>query len=127
VRQLLYLVALGSGALIAVRWQSIGIALSTSVAVWLFYLLSLSQAVRLVRASLGHVVVIHARAAALATLLVAFHLLLALTTARLSYWPGELLIAAADVGFVGAILLAAPRWLVEPTLRTMLLTRGRGA
>ncbi|RZF64374.1 hypothetical protein EWE75_11515 [Sphingomonas populi] len=127
VRQLLYLVALGSGALIAVRWQSTGIALSTSVAVWLFYLLSLSQAVRLVHASLGRVVLIHARAAALATLLVAFHVLISFAVTRLSYWPGEVLVAAADVGFIGAILLAAPPWLVERTLRTMILTRGRGA
>lgn len=126
VRQLLYLIALASGALIAVRWQSVGVALSTSVAVWLFYLLSLSQAVRLVRASLGRVVAIHARAAALSAMLLLFHILLSFALTRLSYWPGELLIAAADVAFVGAILLAAPPWLVDRTVRTMILKRGRG-
>jgi len=127
LRQLLYLVALASGALIAVRWQSVGVALSTSVAVWLFYGLSLGQAVRLVRASVARVAAIHARAAALATLLALFHLLSSFAVSRLSYWPGEMLTAAADVTVLGIIPIAAPTWLVDGTLRTMIRNRGRTA
>ncbi|MDF0487666.1 oligosaccharide flippase family protein [Sphingomonas sp. H39-1-10] len=125
LRQFVYLVALASGALIAVRWQSAGVALSTSIAVWLFYALSLGQAVRLLHASLSRTIMIHARAAALAGALLLFHVLAAVAVARLSYWSGEMVMAIADALFLGFVLFTAPSWLVDSVLRALIRQRGR--
>jgi O-antigen/teichoic acid export membrane protein len=125
LRQFIYLVMLSCGALFAVRWQSYGIALSTSLAVWLFYFLSMGQAISLLQTKLLAFALIHLRAISLVIFVIAFHSVVAQVTDGLSYWPSEILRSIADGTFVCLLVIFSPRALVGDTLQRFVRNRGR--
>ncbi|MDO6416074.1 oligosaccharide flippase family protein [Sphingomonas sp. BIUV-7] len=124
IRQFAYFLMLSGGAVIAVRWQALGIAVSTSAAVWLFYLISITQAMTLLGTRWSTVLMIHLRAAMLVTSAVLFHYTVASLASAPGYWLGEVIIGSADAVFIIVVTLLAPPWLVGAMLQTFVRKRG---
>jgi len=112
VRQLLYAGLMVGGALLASPFGAKWIAVSTSMAVTIFYMSSLMYASRLVGLKLSATFAIHARAIGLAVVIGLIDFMVSLGLSHLGFWVSQIAGGIVAVALVGVSILTLPEYLI---------------
>jgi PST family polysaccharide transporter len=116
-RQALYAALVIIGALLGVQFGPIGVALSVSIAVWIFYFVSLTYALSLVIQEPLAVIWVHVRALLLALLVDAVDFEVSQLFDARQFWLAEAAGCVAAIAAVGIVGVFAPdAWLGAPLL-----------
>ncbi len=111
-RQLLYAGLMVGGAIVAAPFGALWIAVSTSLAVTLFYITSLTFAARLVDMKVAVAFAIHARAIGLAVAIGLIDFLVTLGLGHLGFWVSQIAGGIVALALVGVSILTLPEFLI---------------
>lgn len=118
-RQAIYAVLMVAGAILGARYNEVGIALGTSVAVWIFYLLSISQAVQLLESRWQVIFAHHVRAGALSLLMVLLHGLFSELLLGRGFWISEIATGVLVMAATAVVIAIAPTWAVGAPVKSL--------
>ena len=107
LRQAILLLLLGLGAFIGAKFGVRGVAFGVAIAVWIFYLVSLAWAARLINVAAASLALIHVRAIAIAAAIGLGAQVALVVSHPLGFW-GAHIASALGAAIVFALLFLAP-------------------
>jgi O-antigen/teichoic acid export membrane protein len=109
-RQGVYAVMMVCGSIVGVRYGPVGVATAVSISITLFYILSLSYAMRLVATNARALLVIHIQGLLLIVFPILSEVLVLFLTAHWNFWFGQLAAGGAGLVSLAAVFFWAPHW-----------------
>lgn len=112
LRQAIYSVLMIGGAIVGALYGAAGVALSSSITIWIFYAISIAYAARLVRVPCGHLLTLHLRTAVLVGVVAVVDICCARALVDAGFWTSQLVSASAGSALLLLILGCAPESVV---------------
>jgi len=112
LRQIIYFALIGIAAFFGSRFGVSGVAAGVSLALWIFYAISLKWVHDTIGVGWRWLVLLHVRAFVLAAFGASLDIAVQVSLAPSGYWLAQVISAAAFCGFCAGVTMTGPTWLV---------------